>query len=465
MIRLEETITVALPIKDVFKYTSDFANIDEWDPGVADSEKISPGPVGIGSEFKVILKFAFRKVPMNYRIVEFHPPEMVVLKGVAENFQATDTIRFETIPSGTCVHYIADIEFKGPFKKGEPFLKHVLKRVGKSAVDGLQEALSNQFSVYPDTILNTLKDKAILPGMIEFTRWGYTRSKSGFQPMPLNLEGTTALVTGATSGIGYATATKLSKMGARVIVVGIKQEDAEIACEKIIKETGNTHMIPQYADISLIRDVQKLSETVINHESKIHILVNNAGALFNERIVTEEGFEKSFALLLLGPFLLTQLLMPKLKESRPARIINVTSGGMYTQKIKIDDLMYEKETYNGDKAYARAKRGLVILTEIWAEKLKDEGISVNAMHPGWVDTPGVKKSLPQFYKITKNILRTPEEGADTILWLAASTEAEEVNGKLWLDRRPHITHVFPGTKETKKEREHLWKKLHELAGL
>ena len=183
------------------------------------------------------------------------------------------------------------------------------------------------------------------------------------------------------------------------------------------------------------------------------------------RMVTEEGFEKSFALLLLGPFLLTQLLIPKLKESRPARIVNVTSGGMYTQKIKIDDLMYEKEPYNGDKAYARAKRGLVILTEMWAEKLKDEGISVNAMHPGWVDTPGVEKSLPQFYKITKNILRTPGEGADTILWLAASTEAQAVTGKLWLDRRPHITHVFPGTKETQKEREQLWEQLHELAGL
>ena len=465
MIRLEESITVALPIEDVFKYTSDFANIDEWDPGVADSEKISPGPVGIGSEFKVVLAFAFRKVPMNYKIMEFNPPERVVLKGIAENFQATDTIRFETIPGGTRIHYIADIEFKGPFKMGEPLLKNVLKRNGKSAVDGLQKALSNQFSVYPNTIVNYLKDKTILPGMIEFTKWGYQRSKSGFQPMPLNLEGTTALVTGATSGIGYATAAKLSKMGARVIVVGINQADAEIACEKIIKETGNTHMIPQNADISLTRDVKKLAEMVNKQESKIHILVNNAGALFNERIVTEEGFEKSFALLLLGPFLLTQLLIPKLTESRPARIVNVTSGGMYTQKIKIDDLMYEKEPYNGDKAYARAKRGLVILTEMWAEKLKDEGISVNAMHPGWVDTPGVEKSLPQFYKVTKNILRTPEEGADTILWLAASAEAQAVTGKLWLDRRPHITHVFPGTKETRKEREKLWERLQELAAL
>ena len=100
MIRLEESITVALPIEDVFKYTSDFANIDEWDPGVADSEKISHGPVGIGSEFRVILTFAFRKVPMNYKIMEFNPPERVVLKGIAENFQATDTIRFETIPGG-----------------------------------------------------------------------------------------------------------------------------------------------------------------------------------------------------------------------------------------------------------------------------------------------------------------------------------------------------------------------------
>ncbi|MEZ4602698.1 MAG: SRPBCC family protein [Desulfobacterales bacterium] len=96
MIRLEETLTAALPIEDVFKYASDFANIDEWDPGVADSEKISRGPVGIGSEFRVILTFAFRKVPMNYQIIEFSPPEKVVLKELLKIFK--QRIRFDLKP-------------------------------------------------------------------------------------------------------------------------------------------------------------------------------------------------------------------------------------------------------------------------------------------------------------------------------------------------------------------------------
>jgi short-subunit dehydrogenase len=137
---------------------------------------------------------------------------------------------------------------------------------------------------------------------------------------------------------------------------------------------------------------------------------------------------------------------------------------MYTQKIRIDDLQYEKGRYNGSTAYARAKRGLVILTEMWAARLKAQGVVVHAMHPGWADTPGVSSSLPSFYKITKKILRTPEEGADTIAWLAASKEAVDSSGLFWLDRQPRTTHVFPGTGESQAERKQLWSKLACLSG-
>jgi NAD(P)-dependent dehydrogenase (short-subunit alcohol dehydrogenase family) len=137
---------------------------------------------------------------------------------------------------------------------------------------------------------------------------------------------------------------------------------------------------------------------------------------------------------------------------------------MYTQRIRVDDLQYERGRYDGSIAYARAKRGLVILTEMWAKDLKDDGVVVHSMHPGWADTPGVSSSLPGFYRVTKKILRTPEEGADTIVWLAAAREAASSTGLFWLDRQPHTTHVFPGTGASREQREQLWTELAELSG-
>jgi hypothetical protein len=128
---------------------------------------------------------------------------------------------------------------------------------------------------------------------------------------------------------------------------------------------------------------------------------------------------------------------------------------MYTQKIQVDDLQSQSGSYSGAVAYARAKRGLMILTEEWARRWAQDGIVVNAMHPGWADTPGVVTSLPEFHRITGRVLRTPEEGADTIVWLAAATEAGKVSGEFWLDRRPHLKYVLPGTRETLAERSRL----------
>jgi NAD(P)-dependent dehydrogenase (short-subunit alcohol dehydrogenase family) len=211
-------------------------------------------------------------------------------------------------------------------------------------------------------------------------------------------------------------------------------------------------------------EVRGLAERLLSEEPGLHVLVNNAGALYPDRGLTGEGIEKTFALDLLSPFLLTNLLLPGLKASRPARIVNVSSGGMYTQRIRVDDLEFETGAYDGSIAYARAKRGLVILTEMWAEEWKDQGVIVHSMHPGWADTPGVSSSLPSFYRATKKILRTPEEGADTIVWLAASEEAASSTGRFWLDRQPHTTHVFPGTRASEEERQRLWRALEQRSG-
>jgi NAD(P)-dependent dehydrogenase (short-subunit alcohol dehydrogenase family) len=343
-------------------------------------------------------------------------------------------------------------------------MKGMLERVGKKAIAGLKAALTEREKTPEKKMQNLLRDRSVVLGMLDFSRFGYKRQKGSWAPLSVSLDGRTVVVTGTTSGLGRAAAMRLAKKGARVILVGRNPEKTERTRQEIVDETGNADLSIQIADLSLMAETRRLAENLLAAEPRIHVLVNNAGALFPKRALTEEGIEQSLALLLLSPFLLTNLLMPRLKASRPARIVNVSSGGMYTRRIRVDDLQYEKGRYNGSTAYARAKRGLVILTEMWAARLKAQGVLVHAMHPGWADTPGVSSSLPSFYKITKKILRTPEEGADTIAWLAASKEAADSSGLFWLDRQPRSTHVFPGTRESQEERNQLWSKLESLSG-
>ena len=225
---------------------------------------------------------------------------------------------------------------------------------------------------------------------------------------------------------------------------------------------GNPGVHVEIADLSLLADVRALVARLLQKGRPIDVLVNNAGALINPRQETAEGLEKSFALLLAGPYVLTEGLRPLLQQSAAARgvarVVNVLSGGVYTQKVDVDDLQGERGDYSGSVAYARAKRGLLIVTAEWARRWAKDGIVVNAMHPGWADTPGVVSALPAFHRVTEKVLRSPEEGADTIVWLASATEAGRVSGAFWLDRRPHLKHVLPGTRETAAERRKLTKR-------
>ena len=240
-----------------------------------------------------------------------------------------------------------------------------------------------------------------------------------------------------------------------MILVGRNRDKAEDTRREIVAATGNDNVAVALADLSLLADVRKLARKLLKDEPRIHVLVNNAGVLLNQRTTTAEGNEATLATNLLAPYLLTQTLLPRLRESAPSRIINVSSGGMYTTGLALDDLQYERSVYDGSRAYARTKRALVALTEVWAERLKDSGVVVHAMHPGWADTPGVAGSLPGFHRITRRFLRTAEQGADTITWLAAAPEAARVSGVFWLDREPHTTHVLPGTDPSPQQRQEL----------
>jgi NAD(P)-dependent dehydrogenase (short-subunit alcohol dehydrogenase family) len=314
------------------------------------------------------------------------------------------------------------------------------------------------------SLLADLQDRLILPGLLGFTRLGYRWRRRRWKPLTVSLRGRTAVVTGATSGLGRAAASQLAALGARVILVGRDPARAEATRREIVAATGNADVAVALADLSLLAEVRKLARQLLRDEPRIHILVNNAGVLLDRRTTTAEGNETTLATNLLAPFLLTELLLPRLRESAPARIVNVSSGGMYTTGLALDDLQYEKGAWDGARAYARTKRALVVLTELWAARLKGSGVVVHAMHPGWADTPGVASSLPAFRRVTRPLLRTAEEGADTITWLAAAPEAALTSGGFWLDREPHTTHVFPGTDPSPQERRRLWDELVRLTG-
>jgi NAD(P)-dependent dehydrogenase (short-subunit alcohol dehydrogenase family)/carbon monoxide dehydrogenase subunit G len=463
MIRLQETIEVARPIDEVFAYASNFGNIAQWDPGVAESRKSSRGPIAVGTEFALRVRFGPRSIPMTYVVREYAPAKRVVLEGKGDSIHALDDIGFASTPGGTRVTYTADISMLGALSCAERWLKGPLDRVGKDAVRGLQAALAEEPPAPERSWLTDLQDRLIVPGLIGFTNVGYHWHKRSWKPLAASLRGRTVVVTGATSGLGRAAASQLADLGARVILVGRDPDKAEATRQEIVAMTGNDNVAVALADLSLVGDVRKLAKRLLK-EPSIHVLVNNAGVLLNQRTTTAEGNETTLATNLLAPYLLTQMLLPRLRESSPSRIINVSSGGMYATGLALDDLQYEKSAYDGSRAYARTKRALVVLTEIWAEQLKDSGVVAHAMHPGWADTPGVAGSLPGFHTITRRLLRTAEQGADTVTWLAAAPEAAKVSGVFWLDREPHTTHVFPGTDPSPQGRQQLWDALARLTG-
>jgi len=180
------------------------------------------------------------------------------------------------------------------------------------------------------------------------------------------------------------------------------------------------------------------------------VLVNNAGVLTQERELSADGIELTLATNVIGPFLLTELLIPALERSAPSRIVNVSSGGMYTQKLQADDLQSEQEDFDGPTVYARTKRAEVILTAMWAGRLAATGITVHAVHPGSADTPEVRSSLPRFYRVTRPLLRSPNQGADTILWLGAAAEPAQSSGGFWHNRRRRPTHLLPGPEKPRR---------------
>lgn len=320
----------------------------------------------------------------------------------------------------------------------------------------------------PRRIANALDDALEVTVVGSFSRigpvvrrrlHGWTEASAGA------LAGRTAVVTGPTSGLGRATAEALARLGARVVLVGRDRDRLEATSSALSGATGADRYPVVVADLGSLAETRAAARQISATEERVDLLVDNAGAIFPERRVGPDGIEATFALMVVSPFVLAAGLLDRLRAAR-GRVIAVTSGGQYTQGLDLEDLGFERAEWSGPRAYARAKRAGVALVREWDRRLGRD-VAFVAMHPGWADTPGLEASLPAFRRIMHPILRTPEEGIDTTVWLAADPEATPaaVGGRLLLDRRARPFDRIPATRLTARDRRELWDRVVAMAGI
>ena len=248
----------------------------------------------------------------------------------------------------------------------------------------------------------------------------------------------TVLVTGGTSGIGRATALGLAAMGARLAITGRDRERTESTAREI-RAAGGKQVDVFVADLLSQTEVRRLADEVLQSLPRIDVLVNNVGGYWNTRQVTADGLERTFALNYLAPFLLTNLLLDRLKQSAPARVVTVSSGAHSAGRIDFDDLQGEL-SYSGARAYSQSKLATVLFTYELARRLQTYAVTANALHPGVVrtsfgaeDPGGVQRLLVPF---VRPFLKSPDQGAATSIHLASSPDLEQVTGRYFANCKP-----------------------------
>ncbi len=309
------------------------------------------------------------------------------------------------------------------------------------------------------------------PIITSFSKAGYMIRKSLGDWRPIeeyDLTGKVVAITGPTSGLGLAATRQMAANGASIVMVARNPEKAASVRDEIASETGNDSLSTVIADMGNLEDVRAAASSIMGSCDRLDVLVHNAGALSNVRHTTPAGIEQTVAVQVVGPFLLTGLLLDLLDATERSRVLTMASGGMYAAGLTVRNLEMDETSYRGAEQYARAKRAQVTLNEMWPDRAPGTGIYFHALHPGWADTPGVASSLPTFRKVIGPLLRDPIEGADTLIWLAADDGPPlESNGGFWLDRQLRGIHKLPTTRrtDTPERREELWRWVGERSGL
>jgi dehydrogenase/reductase SDR family member 12 len=286
---------------------------------------------------------------------------------------------------------------------------------------------------------------------------GHGRDPGGGGASPA---GRVAVITGATSGLGLAAARALAARGWTVHFLARDPDRAERARAQIAAAGADGKITYGLADMEDLDSLRAFASDFRSLHSGPDVLVHAAGAIHKRHELSQAGFERTFGGQVIAPFALTKLLMHPLMAAAPARVITVASGGMYTQRLGPSTVEMRPSGYNGVTAYARAKRAQVALSAEWARRVDPAAVAFHAMHPGWADTPGLAASLPRFHRLARPILRSPDEGADTIVWLATAAAERLGSGCLWLDRRPRLEYWPPWTREHDPAiARHLWDRI------
>jgi NAD(P)-dependent dehydrogenase (short-subunit alcohol dehydrogenase family) len=326
-------------------------------------------------------------------------------------------------------------------------------------------------------LVDGVLDAAVVPG---FTRVGYAvRSRlRHFRPLTdYSLAGRTVVLTGPTSGLGRAAAEMLAAMGASLVLVGRNPGKLVDVAAAMIAERSQHGRGPEAGTIATVvaemgdlAAVRAAAAEIAARHGSIDAVIHNAGALLNQRQLSAQGFEQTIASHVLGPHLLTSLLLPNLRAAA-GRVVTVSSGGMYAAGLGSAEQIaagswpqMPPKQYDGTKQYAIAKRIQVTLNELWVHHEPD--VTFAAMHPGWADTPGVQQSIPTFRRVTRPLLRTAEQGADTIAWLAAEPAVAQHSGAFWCDRSVRPIHRLPGTRrsDTPAARAAVWEWCQQQSG-
>lgn len=277
--------------------------------------------------------------------------------------------------------------------------------------------------------------------LVPFSAIGYRLHGLGKAGQHDGLAGKTILVTGATGGIGRAVALLAAEQGARVIAVGRKVDTlAALAAEA---GTARGEILATRCDLGLAGETRTLVRHMQEGGHRIDAIVNNVGILNHAYAETAEGVDTMYAVNILNPYIMTEGLMEAGCLADDAVIVNMASGGLYNAPQNLTFMEQAADGYNGFAAYATHKRAQIVLSDHWSAERPP--LRAYTMHPGWVETEGVRQSLPRFYKVLRSVLRTPAQGADTALWLIAERPEPEA-GALWFDRKPRSAHAYKRTR-------------------
>lgn len=246
------------------------------------------------------------------------------------------------------------------------------------------------------------------------------------------------VVTGATSGIGEVAADRLAQKGARIVFVARDRERGEAARKHFRAIAGQSDHTVHYADLTKLADQKRVAKEIADSEPQIDVLINNAGAMFGSRQVTEDGLEKTFALNHMSYFTVTNILLDRLKATPGARIVSTASGAHVGNKLNFDDLQSEK-SYSPFAVYGRSKLMNILFTRELAKRLAGTGVTANCLHPGFVGTRFGDESgglMSWVIKLGKNFALTPEQGAETIIYLASSDDVAGKTGGYYDKKKP-----------------------------